>query len=115
MFDKRKFTSHSGLQLDWKIECDDLTDNDWKCLAFMASQILPPFGAVEGVPLGGLKFAYALREYATQGPLLIADDVLTSGSSMLYHKNDREAIGVVAFARNNPESWITPIFQFNPR
>lgn len=112
MFNKDKFISHAGLKLDWKIECDDLSGDDWEGLAFMASQVLPKFGTVEGVPTGGLKFAQALNQYKTKGPLLIADDVFTTGWSMFEHKNERDAIGVVVFARQIPKQWITPLFQF---
>lgn len=114
MFNLGKFTSHAGLNLDWKIECDDLTEADWECLAFMASKILPAFGHVEGIPTGGLKFASALQPYATyegQGTVLIADDVYTTGKSMREAVKYREVIGVVAFARAKPEYWIYPIFQ----
>ena len=110
LFKCGKFTSHSGLQLNWKIECDALSDDDWQGLACIASEILPPFGNVEGVPRGGLKFADALRQYITTGPLLICDDVCTTGNSMETFRNNRNAIGVVAFSRGISPGWIIPLF-----
>ena len=106
MFTLSDFKSHAGLNLYWKIECDSLTDEDWKCLAYMANEKLPNFGSVEGFPRGGLKFAQCMKKYITTGPLLIVDDVFTTGNSMLDHRNDRKAIGLVAFSRNDPFNWI---------
>jgi len=68
------------------------------------------FGAVEGVPSGGLRFAEALRQYQSAGPLLIADDVLTTGASMELHRAGRDALGVVIFARGPCPAWVAPKF-----
>lgn len=87
-----------------------MTDPDWECLAWLLKEKLPAFGAVEGVPRGGLKLAAELRKYATSGPLLIVDDVLPSGGSMERHRNGRDAIGAVVFARKSVPSWIVPLF-----
>ena len=111
LFQKVNFISHSGLRLKWKIECDALTDAEWEGLACIASEFLPTFGAVEGVPRGGLKFAQALMPYITSGPLLIVDDVFTTGKSMEDHRQGRDAIGCVAFSRGKCPEWITPLFQ----
>jgi hypothetical protein len=125
LFELGSFTSHSGLQLDWKINCDALTDDDWECLAYIAVKELQGyhlgvFGMVEGVPTGGLKFAQALQKYITPDSdiLLIADDVSTTCTSMQNHRNGREAIGVVVFMRNaftvlmsEDLEWIIPIFR----
>jgi hypothetical protein len=100
LFKLEDFISHAGLPLFWKVECDALTDDDWKCLAKMATTILPPFGLVVGIPRGGLKFADALSKYVTVGPDLIADDVLTTGSSFFpYLEKNPTLIGIVVFAR----------------
>ncbi len=98
----------------WKIECDALTDADWDCLAYMVSERMA-FSAVEGVPTGGLRFARALEKHAGKGgPLLIADDVLTTGGSMEEHRAGREAQGVVAFSRcEEVPRWIVPLFQLD--
>lgn len=114
LFQCVNFISHSGLPLTWKIECDALTDADWDGLARIAIENLPLFGSVEGVPRGGLKFAEALRPHVMWGPLLIVDDVFTTGKSMKDHRLGREAIGVVAFSRGVCPAWITPLFQMPP-
>jgi hypothetical protein len=111
LFQLGEFTLAGGAASDWKIECDSLTAVDWAALARIASRLLPPFGDVEGVPTGGLPFADALRQYAChRGPLLIADDVCSTGGSMEKHRAGREAIGVCAFARGTPPAWVTPLF-----
>lgn len=111
LFQRGDFTLASGQRSAWKIECDALTPEDWEGLAAMAVENLPAFGSVEGVPRGGLPFADALRAYATEGPLLIADDVFTTGGSIEKHRAGRDAIGIVAFARNPipAGSWITAL------
>lgn len=120
------FTLASGAKSSWKIECDALTVLDWDGLAQMALTVLRPFGNVVGVPRGGIPFANALRPFATSGHLLIVDDVWTTGGSMRRHRETimrychdvgspttsvEEAIGLVAFARNRPEPWVTALFQ----
>jgi hypothetical protein len=110
------FAGHSGDALTWKVECDALTDEDWNCLAMLASRILPPFGPVEGVPRGGLRFAAALMHFSgTKGgsdQLLIADDVCTTGRSLESVRAGRDAIGVVAFARSlDYPRWVVPIWR----
>jgi hypothetical protein len=123
MFELGPFRLPSGEMTFFKVECDDLTDEDWAALARLAVEIIPPFGAVEGVPRGGLKFAEALEPYAepyTQpGRLLIADDVWVSGRSVRAYLDQRQSklstICVVAFTRNPVPDWVTPLFQMHPR
>lgn len=112
LFEKRDVELHSGSQSDWIIDCTALYDSDFECLAYLASKILPPFGSVEGVPDGGLRFADKLRQYITEGPVLIADDVLTTGNSMEEQRAGRKpALGIVIFARKKPEQyWISYLF-----
>ncbi len=109
------FTSHSGQVLQWKIECDALTDEDWECLAVIIVPHLEPFGLVRGIPEGGLIFASKLRAYSTESKtVLIVDDVLTTGRSMMNEGNNigtRDIIGAVAFARGPCPNWITPACQ----
>jgi hypothetical protein len=117
LFVKERFRSHAGLMLDWKIECDALSTADWVCLAKMASLILPRFRMTEGVPRGGLKFARALEYYGTgnpEDPILICDDVFTTGRSMEAQRNGREALGVVAFARGPTPFWVHPLLLVHP-
>lgn len=112
LFQLGNFTLASGAKSSWKIECDSISPSEWAALAKMASEILPPFGAVEGVPRGGVPFADALRQYATEGPLLIAEDVVTTGGSMERYRDGREAIGVAVFSRGNHPNWVKPLFVF---
>jgi hypothetical protein len=99
LFQLGKFTSHAGNELDWKIECDALTDDDWECLAKMISE-KTQFGKVYGIPRGGTKLANALEKYADpKNPIrLVVDDVWTTGTSMneVMQKGD---MGFVVFAR----------------
>lgn len=128
LFQSGYFTLHSGKSSAWKIEADALTDSDWATLALMTLEIIPRFSKVIGVPRGGLKFANYLECYkGDEGPILIVDDVLTTGGSMenLRHIlaqgwSTEESvfgyenfIGLVAFARGKCPNWIIPLFQFN--
>lgn len=107
-------TLASGEVSDFKIECDALKESDIKCLCYLLAERLPPFGAVEGVPRGGLRIARAMQEYVTSGPLLIVDDVFTTGYSMTkYFPNVGKdgSIAGVFFARKKPPAWMTTVFQ----
>lgn len=119
LFRKDAFVSHSGLPLEFKIECDALMEEDWKTLAYMVSKRFQ-FRSVFGVPEGGRPFEYALREYTADGAkhVLIVDDVLTTGNSMEQTRevlkqtfDYSDIIGVVVFARARTADWIKPIFQ----
>lgn len=116
LFAKKVLKLSSGQQSDFKIECDALTDEDWDCLAYLISKKLK-FSLVIGIPSGGLRLANELDKYVTDDPglpLLICDDVLTTGSSMENFKDifsHRNVIGVVVFARGKCPDWITPLFQ----
>jgi len=84
LFQTGKFTSHAGLQLNWKIECDAISDDEWNCFASMIMEYEKrPFSKVVGIPRGGKKLEDALTPYATGGnhPILIVDDVWTTGTS----------------------------------
>ncbi len=111
MFNFGNFKSSSGLILSWKIECDHLVAEDWECFARIVRDHVGRFGKVEGVPRGGLPFADALQPYATKGPLLIVDDVLTTGASMEAHRKGRLALGFVLFSRGVTPGWVQPIFR----
>jgi orotate phosphoribosyltransferase len=108
------FTLHSGQKSAWKIECDSLTQDDWEGLARIASERLPPFGSVDGVPRGGIPFAKAMEKYITPGSaiVLICEDVVTTGASIEKHRAGRSPVaGVVVFARGKVPDWVTPLFQ----
>lgn len=119
LFIRKDFISHAGKPLDFKIECDNLTDEDIETLAYIASRRIL-FRDVIGIPRGGLRLAKALEQYKTIGskiehPILLVDDVLTTGGSMNLHKINlypNEVKGLVIFARdeNKVPDWVTPIF-----
>lgn len=124
LFQKINFKSHSGKQLDWKIEADALTDDDIECLAYLISKKYR-FYKVIGIPRGGIRLQIALQKYLVKDSdrILIVDDVLTTGRSMrdardeavLHERHFGDPIdidGVVVFARGRCPSWIKPIFQF---
>lgn len=110
------FTLHSGNSSNWKIECDFLNKEDFDTLAYLVHKFMPSFKRVEGVPNGGLRFAESLEKYCVpiaEWPLLIVDDVLTTGNSMNEYKGNREAIGLVIFSRGKNPFWVTSIFDLN--
>jgi hypothetical protein len=93
------FTSHSGQKLDWKIECDAFTQDDWECIAYIIARRFV-FGDVYGIPNGGVPLEKALMKYRIpDSPTrLVVDDVWTTGNSMLSAMKEDD-IGVVVFAR----------------
>ena len=115
LFIKENFTSHAGLNLTWKVECDALNKGDYEALAKIVSDKIK-FKDVKGRPRGGIPFENALKQYASNDindPLLICDDVYTTGTSMreVYEEG---AIGIVVFARNEiTDSWIKAIWQMS--
>jgi hypothetical protein len=114
LFQLENFIGAGGKELSWKIECDALTSSDWECVAKMASEILPPFGVVRGVPTGGFDLQMAMLPYQTQGPMLIVDDVWTTGTSMRGHApNDVPWNGFVLFARGPLDDNVQALFNLN--
>ena len=115
LFQTGSFKSHSGEVLPWKIACDTLSIDDWQCLALMLTEMIGPFGMVQGVPKGGTPFANALGFHCTPGaPLLLVDDVLTTGKSMEQFRRKWQCptMGAVVFSRGmDTPGWITPIFR----
>lgn len=114
IFQKRQFKLHSGGVGDFKIECDNLDSEDIETLAYLISKKLK-FSCVVGVPSGGLRLAAALQKYCNpEHPMLIVDDVLTTGKSMQEYKNQfPNAIGAVIFARGVVPDWIYSVFNMN--
>lgn len=125
LFQEGDFTLASGKK-DWfKIECDALTETDWKTLArIIASET--QFNAVYGVPTGAETLADFLKPYCSpdiDDPILIVDDVFTTGGSIIKYRRElmkqfpdtiiQDYIGVVVFARNSTinNPWIRPMFQ----
>ena len=84
LFQKVDFTSHAGIPMSWKLECDGINEAEWSALAKMIMEYqTEPFSKVVGIPRGGLPLQYALEPYVTQGnhPWLVVDDVYTTGTS----------------------------------
>ena len=117
LFQSGDFTLHSGEKSRWKIDCDALTDADIATLALMIVQCVPEFGAVAGIPHGGVRLANALEKYRVDGvrARLIVDDVLTTGASMEMARILPEDFGAVVFARGPCPDWIMPLFTMADR
>tara|TARA_E500000331_G_scaffold48309_1_gene41227 strand:+ start:838 stop:1257 length:420 start_codon:yes stop_codon:yes gene_type:complete len=85
LFTWGKFISHAGNKLNFKIECDALSSDEWDCLASMIMEYQDtPFRSVEGIPRGGVPLAKALEKYATgkeEHQPMIVDDIYTTGKS----------------------------------
>ena len=123
LFQSINFKSHSGLNLNWKIECDALSHLEWYTISKMIMELTSPFKEVVGIPRGGVKLSELLNEFATgneKDPVCIVDDVLTTGESMeqflnQYQRNRRlspyNAIGWVVFARVQTPDWVRALFQ----
>lgn len=128
MFKFKNFKSHTGKLLSWKIECNDLSKDDIKCITNVIIHrisyqhvLCPPTKSKQLRRLIALLKHHATKEgrYA----YLIIDDVLTTGKSMEQeyqflqnHGIEKRLItGIVIFARNECPHWITPIFQLNDR
>ena len=120
LFQSVDFVSHSGLELKWKIECDALSDPEWFTISQMIMEISVPFKEAIGIPRGGTKLGSLLNQYGTgkrEDPVLLVDDVLTTGESMKQFKTKRswrypsDYIGWVVFARNKCPDWVTALFQ----
>jgi len=112
------FASHSGFQLPWKLDCESgLDTEDWEAIASLIAWKFA-FRSVYGIPKGGTALARALDKHVTPGyPVLIVDDVLTTGRSFINARaslgNPEDCIGVVVFARGVCPDWVFPILQVN--
>ena len=118
LFQLGDFALHTGTVTSrWKIECDALTTADWETLAeLIAGRV--EFRRVVGIPEGGMKLERALRTHEQVSrpdlPILIVDDVLTTGASMEDRRQAvgrRDAVGAVVFARGPCPDWVYPLFQ----
>ena len=102
------FESSSGKRLDWKVECDALTDEDIECIASRIGATYV-FSKVVPVLTGGARLAKALENHCLHSSdnILVVDDVLTTGRSikrvMKRTRNKyktKEVFGVVIFDRS---------------
>ncbi len=111
LFQLGNFQLSSGLQSNFKIECDALTDQDWECIGTLLANRVGRYKSVEGVPTGGLKLAKVMERFTSNsGRVLIVDDVLTTGDSMETLRNGRDCIGAVAFARGFLPIWVDALW-----
>ena len=124
LFIRGDFVAHGGEHLPWKVECDALTQEDLETVAHAIARRYS-FSVVVGAPgdpgSGGQRLENALRPYS-RGidwplPILVVDDVLTTGQSMEAARErvkleyyGCEAQGVVLFARRRPPDWIGAIW-----
>ena len=92
LFQDGNFKSHAGLPLKWKLECDAITEDEWRCLAKIVMEYQErPFYKAVGIPRGGLKFAEAMNEYASgneEDSIMVCDDVFTTGTSFKEFINE---------------------------
>ena len=61
-----KVVLSSGVESDFKLECDRFIDENIDGLAFLIAKIIGPFSSAEGVPRGGLRLAESLSRHAVQ-------------------------------------------------
>ena len=118
LFKAESFVSHSGLDLNWKIECDALSDPEWFTISQMIMEVSPPFREAHGIPRGGVKLGNLLRQYGTkkkEDPICIVDDVLTTGGSMIEYAETEfggeDVIGWTVFARGQMPEWVNALFR----
>lgn len=114
LFNIGEFHLHSGFTSPFKIDCNTLSDEELTVLAEITAR-KHHFSRVIGIPSGGLRFAQALREYESSGPVLIVDDILTTGKSMEMERNNLykqgyATVGVVIFSRGPTPQWVTALF-----
>jgi len=121
---KEKFISHSGQELNWKVECDALTDNEIDVFAYLIGRKFQgcDIQKIVSIPRGGDRLALALHKYiplkVESKTILIVDDVFTTGKSMeeaigrLWTNNETCVRGAVMFARSKPFSWVYSVFNF---
>jgi len=115
LFVNQSFISHAGLELPFKIDCDALDPADIETIASLISSRIT-FRIVFGIPRGGARLAQALLHHVSlDGPILIVDDVYTTGKSMEKARQvvGDDSIGVVIFSRDKCPSWIYPVFQLS--
>ena len=88
LFESGDFVLRSGAETDWRINAEALDASSIATIACMIADRVGPFCAVRGIPTGGEPLAKALEPYRSdEGPLLIVDDVFTTGASMEEYRN----------------------------
>jgi len=118
LFEAGEFTSHAGLKLAWKIECDAIKPEEWDVLAQMILEHeAQPWSRAVGIPRGGVALGNALDKHSTgdpKDPVLIADDVYTTGTSFREYKAefypDTATIQWCVFARTPTQGKTKALF-----
>lgn len=114
LFVSGSFILHSNGRSNWKIDCDALSDEDIRTIAIIIVEKQGIFSEVYGIPTGGIRLADELKHYAKQGnsPILVVDDVLTTGNSMQEARaNLPISTGFVIFARGEPPKGVRALFR----
>jgi hypothetical protein len=118
LFQSVDFISHAGKPMTWKIECDAISDDEWVTLAKMIREVeRRSWSKAVGIPRGGVALGKALDTYSTGNPdhpILIADDVYTTGTSFIEfkaeHYSDVATIEWCVFARKATERRVKALF-----
>lgn len=128
LFQRGHFVFSSGRESDVKVEIDEASDEDIEVLALLGVKRLGGFSAVCPVPKGksgsltdnAERIAKVLRPLANPDneflPILVVDDVFTTGESIMKMKQlvEREgrqaAMGLVLFAWAKPPPWVNAVW-----
>ena len=121
LFKYGSFTTHSGLTLDWKIDCDCLSDEDIYTISMASHALLQrigyPTSKFIGIPRGGVRLANKMQSLFGKdddSPPLIIDDVLTTGTSMKEVMSQHHGSkGLVIFARSPVPIDVVALFSCN--
>ena len=112
------FTLASGRQSSLTIDADALMDSDIEAAASLLAAVVGPFSEAVGVPRGGLRLAAALNQHAKKGgPLLVCDDVYTTGGSVVRFMATEPRLALcrcaVLFARGVTPPWVAALFRLH--
>ena len=118
LFQDVDIIGHAGGKLTWKIECDAISDAEWQVLANLILHYEKrPFRVAIGIPTGATTLGNILNRHATgerQHPVLVVDDVYTTGTSVREFKEknyaDEHIIQWVCFARKPTTSDVNALF-----
>jgi len=126
LFQKGSFILSSGKNSDFKLECDALTDADMECIAFLIAKkhkfrkAIGVKGRNGGDTGNGFRLEQFLNPHCTNDntlPILICDDVYTTGKSIMsvYADINEDAVCVVIFDRSGQKcpSWVHPLITMN--